>query len=374
MASYRLFQALMLCWLAYPLPGYSLFAQSMAEQVVLRRDPLMTWHHGTLVKIKQPADWEERRKGILSAMEEVMGPFPTDVPRVTPTMRKLGEPLLVSKHIRQKISFQVSPKSTVPAWLLIPMEKTDKGLSSERMPALLCLHQTIGIGKDEPVGLGESLSKRQAYDLADLGYVCLVPDYPSFGEYPCKFDDPSWQSGTMLAIWNNSRALDLLGSLPMVDSSRMGAIGHSLGGHNALFTAAFDPRLQVVVSSCGFTSFLRYKGGDLKGWTSQRYMPRIASIYGANPAKMPFDFPEVLAAISPRGMFISAPTQDDNFNLDGVRESVFGAGSVYHLLGAPLKLQLLVPDGGHDFQLESREASYAFIGQNLGQKKSGSGK
>ena len=64
MASYRLFQALMLCWLAYPLPGYSLFAQSMAEQVVLRRDPLMTWHHGTLVKIKQPADWEERRKGI----------------------------------------------------------------------------------------------------------------------------------------------------------------------------------------------------------------------------------------------------------------------------------------------------------------------
>ena len=31
-----------------------------------------------------------------------------------------------------------------------------------------------------------------------------------------------------------------------------GALGHSLGGHNAIFTAVFDPRLKVVVSSCGF--------------------------------------------------------------------------------------------------------------------------
>ena len=72
----------------------------------------------------------------------------------------------------------------------------------------------------------------------------------------------------MKAIWNNMRAIDLLQTLPEVDGQRIGCIGHSLGGHNAMFTAAFDTRIQALVSSCGFTSFAKYYGGNLKGWTS----------------------------------------------------------------------------------------------------------
>ena len=39
----------------------------------------------------------------------------------------------------------------------------------------------------------------------------------------------------MKAIWNNIRAIDVLEAMPEVDRDRIGAIGHSLGGHNALF-------------------------------------------------------------------------------------------------------------------------------------------
>ena len=42
------------------------------------------------------------------------------------------------------------------------------------------------------------------------------------------------------------------------------------------------------------------KNGKLKGWTSPRYMPRIETVYALQPARVPFDFPEVVAALAPR--------------------------------------------------------------------------
>ena len=60
----------------------------------------------------------------------------------------------------------------------------------------------------------------------------------------------------MKAIWDNVRGLDFLESLSFVKRGKFGAIGHSLGGHNAIYTAVFDDRITVVVSSCGFDSFV----------------------------------------------------------------------------------------------------------------------
>ena len=75
---------------------------------------------------------------------------------------------------------------------------------------MLCLHQTIAIGKGEPVGLGGKESLHYALHLVKRGYVCLAPDYPSFGDYPYDFKAAfrrgDYQSGTMKAIWNNMRA------------------------------------------------------------------------------------------------------------------------------------------------------------------------
>ena len=136
-------------------------------------------------------------------------------------------------------------------------------------------------------------------ELARRGYVVLCPDYPSFGDYPCDFKDPAYVSGTMLGIFGHMRCVDLLQSLPEVEPQRIGVIGHSLGGHNAMFVAVFDQRLKVVVSSCGWTPFADYYGGKLNGWTSPRYMPRIKIAYNLDPNRVPFDFYEVVAALAP---------------------------------------------------------------------------
>jgi hypothetical protein len=98
--------------------------------------------------------------------------------------------------------------------------------------------------------------------------------------------------------------------------------------------------------------------GDLRGWTSERYMPRIAAEYGKSPERMPFDFPEVLAAIAPRRVFIVAPIGDDNFDLAGVRESIAAAAPIFELHGAHDHLRAVYPDAGHDFPDAEREAAY----------------
>src|SRR5262249_55624895 len=188
-----------------------------------------------------------------------------------------------------------------------------------------------------------------------------APDYPSFGDYPYDFGKSPHPSGSIKAVWNNVRAVDLLQSLPEVDGEKIGCIGHSLGGHNSLFTAAFEPRIKVVVSNCGFTSFPKYYGGNLKGWTSARYMPRIASEYGSKPEKVPFDFPEVLAAIAPRAVLASSPTGDDNFEVSGVKDCLAAARPVFELLKAGDRLTANYPDCKHDFPEDVRQVAYEWL-------------
>ena len=46
-----------------------------------------------------------------------------------------------------------------------------------------------------------------AKELAQRGLVCLVPDYPSFGDYAYDFAKSPHPSGSIKAIWNNIRGV-----------------------------------------------------------------------------------------------------------------------------------------------------------------------
>ncbi len=305
--------------------------------------------------VRTAADWAKRREHILAAMQEVMGPLP-DATRKVSLDVQVTEEVNTPHYLRKKLTFCPETGDRVPAYLLVPLRRQG------RLPAVLCLHQTNGtLGKAEPAGLGGKPNLRYAAELAERGYVTLAPDYPSFGEYPYDFAVSGYKGGSMKAIWNNMRAIDLLQGLPEVDPERIGCIGHSLGGHNTMFTAAFDTRIKALVSSCGFTSFPKYYGGKLKGWTSDRYMPLIATKYDLDPAKVPFDFPQVVAVFAPRAFFTNSPLHDDNFDNSGVRDCLAAARPVYELLGAGDRLQAIYPDCQHDFPPEARQAAYQWL-------------
>jgi pimeloyl-ACP methyl ester carboxylesterase len=121
------------------------------------------------------------------------------------------------------------------------------------------------------VGLSSRENRSTASELAERGFVTISPSYPLLANYQEPPSSRGFESGTMMAIWDNVRACDYLDTLGFVKrAGGYGAIGHSLGGHNAVWTALFEPRVTCVVSSCGLDSFRDYKGGDITGWTSNR--------------------------------------------------------------------------------------------------------
>jgi dienelactone hydrolase len=305
--------------------------------------------------ITKAEDWPKRREHILANMQLVTGPLPGKE-KLVPLDVQVSEEKKSDKWVRKKLTFAAEKADRVAAYLFLPTGAKGK------LPAVLCLHPTNGkLGKDEPAGLGGDASKHYALHLAERGYVTLALDYPYMGESTFDPYKNGYASATMKAIWNNMRAIDLLQGLPEVDGEKVGVIGHSLGGHNAMFTAVFDPRIKVIVSNCGFNAFPKYYGGNLKGWSHKGYMPRIADIYEMKPEKMPFDFPEVVAALAPRPFLASAPTGDSNFEVSGVKDCIRAALPVYELLGAKEKLSANYPDCKHEFPPEVRKVAYEWL-------------
>ncbi len=290
------------------------------------------------------------RTETLARMQQVMGAFPAAASGGPPSVRTLLSEQFPS-YTRHKITYMAEPGDHVPAWLLEPHAPATR--------AAICLHSTQRSGKDETAGIGQRFSRHTAKELAERGYLVISPDYPNFGEYYLDVYALGYQSASMKGIVNHRRAVDLLLSHRGIRS--VAAVGHSLGGHNALFLAAFDERISATVTSCGFTSFAKYYGGDLTGWSHSGYMPRIASIYNRDPRKMPFDFPDVLAAIAPRSLFVNAPLHDANFEVSGVRDCLQLVGPLF----PQQNLEAVYPDSEHDFPEEARLAAWRFLDARL---------
>ncbi|MCC5938125.1 MAG: alpha/beta fold hydrolase [Lunatimonas sp.] len=313
------------------------------------------------------AEWQERRQEVLRNMEKIMGPLPSrereEIPQVA-----YSDTLSTDQFTRYSISYEAHSGFWVPAFLYLPKETRPLGT-----PAILALHSTGDPGKKIVDGQTPMENRAVARELAARGYVVLAPDYPSFGDLKDhNFQTDGFESATMLAIWNHMRGIDFLQTLPEVDRSRIGVIGHSLGGHNALFVGAFDERIQVVVSSCGWTPFDYYDigeeaakryGGRLGPWAQDRYMPKIREYMPDK--RLPFDFTDIISVLAPRAFFSNSPTGDGNFDVNGVKHALGEIEPVFRYLGVSENLEVHFPDVGHDFPLEVRHAAYRFMDLQL---------
>jgi hypothetical protein len=347
------------------LAGLCLFAHAptaLGQPPRLPRDQLLLYRgpDGQPVPVATVDDWAKRRGEVVRGMESVMGALPGKEKRC-PLDVKVEEEVEFDTHVRRLITYASEPGGRVPAYLLIPK---DVLAGKKKAPVVLCLHGTDNVvGHGIVVGLGRP-NRGYALELAERGYVTLAPNYPLLAKYQPDLKKLGWQSGTLKAVWDNIRGLDLLASLSYVDHAKgFGTIGHSLGGHNSVYTAVFDDRLKAVVSSCGLDSYLDYYNGNEKnwdpekGWCQTRYMRKLAE-YKGRLEEIPFDFHEMIGALAPRHVFIIAPTKDSNFRADSVDRIVAAARPVFKLHGHADRLRLVHPDCGHDFPPEMRTATY----------------
>ena len=330
---------------------------------------LLVYHGrgGEVLPVKSKSDWQKRRAEIVRGFEQIAGPLPGREKRCALDVW-IEEKTDCGAYERQLITYAAEPGSRVPAYLLVPKAAL---ASRKKTPAVLCLHPTdMEYGHRVTVEKLRDHYRAYAHDLAERGFVTLVPAYPVMANYQPDLKALGWQSGTLKAVWDNLRGLDLLDSLPFVQSGKYGVIGHSLGGHNAIYTALFDLRIKVIISSCGFDSFLDYYDGNPdnwqpeRGWCQTRYMLKLAN-YRGRLAAIPFDFHELLGALAPRSVFINAPLNDANFKAQSVDEIVKAAVAVYRLYGAENNLEVAHPATGHDFPDAERERAYRLLAVEL---------
>ena len=265
--------------------------------------------------------------------------------------------------IREKITYAVEADERVPAFVFIPKA------GPARHPAILCHHQHGGefqVGKDGPAGLGSEPNQHYAIELARRGYVTIVFDALCFNErqdatgklknaeyerYEAMYRLTEGKSLQGKYVWDARRALDYLETRSEVDSSRLGMIGHSLGGQETLFTTAVDTRIQAAVSSCGFGS-LRTLKRDRINHNYALFVPGLANRgdYGA-----------VLALVAPRPFFVAARTDDPIFPKDGIEETLATGRRIYAASGAADRLSSFFEPGTHAFSPTMRAAAYAWL-------------
>lgn len=320
--------------------------------------------------LSDPSYWQARRHRILSKVEEVLGEFPPPVPVNYHVIR---EDRLEGNVIRQKIRYASNDGDTGSAYLLFP---AGAEVEAAKYPAVAALHQTVAEGKDEVVGISGNSRLKYGLELALRGYVVLAPDVLSAGErifagkkpyQTITFENrcPGWSMmGKM--IYDHKQGIDFLATLRFVDIDKVGAVGHSLGGHNAFILAAFDERVKAAVSSCGFSPFAGdptpERWGIRKEWFT--YIPAVGSFL--QKGEIPFDFNEIAAVIAPRAFFNWSTQSDRIFpHWESIGKAMLTIKEVFDALGVPENFTSLIGAGPHEFPDPIREMAYQWLDKQL---------
>ncbi|MCF0187331.1 MAG: prolyl oligopeptidase family serine peptidase [Bacteroidaceae bacterium] len=258
--------------------------------------------------------------------------------------------------------------SKVQAYLLIP-----DGIRG-KAPAVVAIHQhhsNWDVGKSEVVGLAGEKEYAYGMDLARRGYVVIAPDLLCFEsrkglyEYDAKdmhflyerfqmnkylFRGETLQGKTLRDL---SAAVDVLFSLDCVDKYNMGAIGHSLGGQEALWLAWYDHRVKVVASSCGTSTYKEFyrSGYQLNSWA---IIPGLETVC---------DMDEIIAHVTQERKVIMTTGLDDDRHcplrgMECIETMVADQGVKDNFV-------LVRFDGEHRFLKEQKRQVYEFFDENL---------
>lgn len=293
--------------------------------------------------------WSVRRKEIEKRWLDLLGDFPEEAPELRAQMEEVDRK---DGMTRYQVSFQAEPDDRVTGWLLVPDAARRK-----TTPAIICVHSTTwGSGKDQVIGLSgrrpvdpprdQQLGADYGRTLAQHGFVTLSIDLLTDGERiqpqhrvmdtrPFYQKHPEW-SIVGKNTWDIMRSVDFLYTLDFVDHKQIGCIGWSLGGHTAVFAAAFDERITAAVSNGGVLDWWRHTdawsrvppGNNWRPWErgidDPTSSPRLEKRFGFKPTnsgpyiyiknfrpyiedpakQIHVDFDSLMAMIAPRALLV----------------------------------------------------------------------
>ena len=279
------------------------------------------------------------------------------------------ETIVEDTYLRRLVSYNVEADERAHAYIGVPLRLEGKA------PAVVTLHGTIDLGKEQTAGIAENPDKAFLDHLCRRGYVCIAPDHfvaghriPKEGHYETGAfyeKHPEWTAVGKFTF-EHSIAIDVLETLPEVDVDKIGTIGHSLGGHGAMFLAAYDERIKAAAGNCG-ASFFRHNSG-VQHWARGHWYVYFKHIRpGLLEGKLPpIDFHEIIALIAPRA-YLDVSALNDGAPLTQRQRPLMlmRVMDVYELEEAPQNFAFFVHGRGHSAPHESRAVIYAFLDSHL---------
>jgi dienelactone hydrolase len=274
-------------------------------------------------------------------------------------------------YSRALVTYMVEAEDQVSAWLLMPQGAAPRG----GWPAVLAIHQHADhydLGKAEPAGLAGDSMYAYGQELCRRGYVVLCPDLLCFeGRRPAHevrqanraLEDAGYErfeftryllAGSCLQtkyLHDLTCGIDFLVSLPEINRERLGVIGHSLGGLEALWLMWYDARIHAAVSSCGF-GLLRTLVRDGINHGFATYVPGMLEVS---------DLDALVVALAPRAFLLTAGETDPLFPIDGVRSLVERAQHHYTQEGVPERFRAILFPTGHSFPDDMKREAYFFL-------------
>jgi len=301
-------------------------------------------------------------------------------------------------YVREKVYFDSSPGTRVPAYVLMPKHVRYP------VPGLVCFHDHGGMyywGKEKIVEVEDEHPvltefKRGCYggrsyatDFCRAGFAVIVIDAFYWGERRFISDgdiargvndrsqrEPrraieqanaqSMQAEDMFAralalighswqgIWlrDEIRSLDYLLTRPEVDPDRIGCVGLSIGGFRAAQFAGMDPRVKCAVVVGWMTSY-----GEMFCYrpANTHYCQYVTGAYGL------VDLPDLVSLCCPGGLMVMHGRQDQLFTAKGVAEAYAKIKAVYGKAGVPDRADLRYYDGPHEFNIEMQAEALAWL-------------
>lgn len=318
--------------------------------------------------IHTKADWHTRRKALKQRYLELLRDHYK--PEKTSLDLIVHEDTIVdSVYRRQLISYAVESDERAHAYLGLPIN------SDGKLPAVVALHGTYKYGKKRAAGLIDNPDKAYLDHLCRRGYVVIAPEHFVSGhripaEGPYETGDfhrkhPKWTAVGKFT-YEHSIAVDVLQSLEQVDDDRIGALGHSLGGHGTFFLAAYDERIKASACNCG-AAFFRHNP-SVKAWSRDHWYVYFKPIRNGllNGQMPPIDFHEIIALIAPRAFLDLSGLNDGHGPTQKQRLlMLMKVMDVYELEEAPENFGFYVHGRGHSVAHESRQLIYGWMDTHL---------
>ncbi|AGA26239.1 dienelactone hydrolase family protein [Singulisphaera acidiphila] len=291
--------------------------------------------------------WEQRRAELTGRWKTFLGTIAA--PRARPQLSVLEEDKSEGV-VRQLVRYEAEPGLPIEGYLLRP-EAPDRG-----RPGAVVLHSTVSYTIRQPAGLEGPVDKQIGMHLARRGYVtfsprCFLWQYSHDNRL---IEAVDWLhqrhpdvTGMGKMLFDAIRAVDILAGQDDVDPKRIAAIGHSLGAKEALYLAAFDPRIRATVSSEGGIGLTH------SNWEAPWYLGEAIRRPG-----FPLDNGQVLSLIAPRAFLLIGGNSADG---DASWPYIDAVRPVWKLTGAAEAVGLFNHRQGHAFPAVAQERSYQWL-------------